>query len=130
MAVLYKDARVGTNRRAQGGAKLPEARADKIVRAFIAVHSRHRIIAFGQVAMLVQRLKLLISGQTRIYGTLRLEAPDAFGAVNDEGAVALIAGSQSFFGAFALGNVLNHHQPVQRVVLRITYEERCQVEPY
>src|SRR5687767_1966410 len=58
-----------------------------------AILSCHRIVAFGQITMLVRELNLFIYGKIRRDRLVKLEPPDPLGTLFDKRAV-------SFFAAF------------------------------
>jgi hypothetical protein len=74
--------------------EVAEARAAHLVGGGEAVHARGGVVALGEVAVAIEEFDLLVLRERGGDGLLELEAPDALGAVGDEGAVALLAGAQ------------------------------------
>jgi hypothetical protein len=84
---------------------VPQPRSDQPRRRLLAVHPRHRVIAFGEVSVLVKKLDLLLLRQLGVDRLIQLESPDALGALLDEPAIALLASRQLILGPFARGDV-------------------------
>jgi hypothetical protein len=61
-----------------GNEQVSEARADDLCGHGKAVHPRHRVVAFGQIPVLVEELDLLVDRQTCINGLVCLKPPDSF----------------------------------------------------
>src|SRR5581483_9917646 len=95
---------------------------DQVFRAAEAVHPGHRVVTFGDVSLLEETFQLFLL-RTRSRNWLRaFTAPDAFGTLRDEGAVALLALAQRLFRLPAVSDVARrhddtgHHQIIQPIV--------------
>jgi hypothetical protein len=91
VARAYEGAQVLDVRGVFADEQVAEPRAEQLLGALEAVHARGRVVALGEIAVSVEEFYLFVFGERCGDGLLKLEAPDAFGAVGDEGAVALLA---------------------------------------
>jgi hypothetical protein len=74
--------------------QITDPRSSDLVRGFVAVHTRHRVVAFGQVSVFEYHIYLLVFRQIDGYRLFEFDAPDRFRAIRDESAVTLITLSQ------------------------------------
>src|SRR5215204_6014774 len=74
-----------------GGEEVAEPGAHYLFRPRVAVHPGHSIVALGEVAVAIEVLYLLVGHEINWDWLLKLEAPDAFGALFDEASVTLLA---------------------------------------
>ena len=102
----------------------------QIGRRFEAVHPCHRVVALAHHRVGKEVVHLVVLGQAERHGLFQLDPPHPLGGLLDEGAVALLAGTEHLFRPFPLGDVLGHADESNGLALAVPHECGLDVDPH